>query len=165
MSIDSIRTNGGTMSLDVDFTNVDTSDFWSWPWGPKHKYTLSPTEQRYSNVASQDMFYTETAEIDDHKRWHIVKPCLRVALNFRGVYGKFDIIILMTRLTVCSAAFTFAHFLVNHVVAYLYQWTSLNHVHALHTLSVNRETVNDQEFLLEMAAKGAVAEELSPFRK
>jgi len=155
MSIDTIRVHGGAMELGLTFTNMDMSDFWSYPIGPKAKYVYRPREQLLGfNEGSQDIFWTELEDITETSQRKVVKPCLLIAVNFKGERGVFDWLTLMTRLTVCSAALALSHFVVDNILVTLYKRSeSMKHVHALFEVYKQKESPEDETFFEEWKSK------------
>jgi len=144
---------GAIMRLEIEFTNIDSVDFWTWPWGPKPKLIVYPSQVRSSDHDIAEQIIVEypalpwrgkdavaesvssqtyssrlgTERLIKHKRMLLIKTASR------GSYGRFSYSSFLMHFVVCSAIVLYAKTIVNEGLIRIYgMFADLRHVTLLH---------------------------------
>jgi len=139
---------GTELILRLHFTNID--DFWTWPWGLKPKFLLSPMPVRFtSEVEVQPGQFWRTSMADGTGSHNVVVRGTRLSWVVTSSLASFDFMTAVKRITVATIIIGFTKTVVSALLTRIYRlFPSTRHIGVLYTVSRYDHTMEDTEFAM-----------------
>eukprot|EP00931_Biecheleriopsis_adriatica_P081214 TRINITY_DN5454_c0_g1_i1.p1 TRINITY_DN5454_c0_g1~~TRINITY_DN5454_c0_g1_i1.p1 ORF type:complete len:482 (+),score=44.58 TRINITY_DN5454_c0_g1_i1:89-1534(+) len=147
ISLQSIRTRGQGLILNIDFSDLDVDDFWSHPIGPKPKYVIRPHPFELAHGDSLDE--QDIRKLDANHRRVYIKPCLKILMeHLTGQHAHFSLFRLVSIMVIFGTAASIGSGVVNSLLTkcIFRHCSNLFHVYEMHNLAKYKCTTDDETF-------------------
>lgn len=121
----SLRFTGLLLNLDIYYENNDPDDFWSWPYGKKHKYTYKVSRVRLPSImwAQPKSILSSSKDSSSGKLERVVvkRAGIDIRVRVHGSHGSYSVMGAFQSLVVSTTIVTLTGFLINHGLSRIYR--------------------------------------------
>jgi hypothetical protein len=146
---DPLRWRGLVLELEFTYTNQDPIDFWTWPWGTKMKYFITPRMLNFTHPEKEETYFSSYGiskvnyENNGHDRNVRLSKGIKILVRTEGQIGTFTMFHTLNYLVVSIGILAIGKFVVNMILVRLYDlFQASKHVHLMHEYHAREQVRN-----------------------